>query len=433
LFCEKPDLLPTLKESAPLRYVTFFYLYFMQGVPSGFALTAIANYLIGKDVSSSSVGTFISIVGIPWILQMVWGPLIDRYRYSVVGHYKHWVLLTQVAAFGASLSLFAISRPEAQLTGIAAVFFIHSVFASVQDASVDAMAIDIVPVAQRGRLNAFMRAGILWGISFGAAVLSLVLHRYGFATAVLIQSGILLFFTILTFFIKLERADPLLPRFGGNRPKEKREETTSLKTVFKDLWQSMTERFNLRTAGIIILSYLAFGIFIRSFNFHLIQNLHWPDQKLSVLQGSWGSLITFGVLMAGGVIADRMGALRLQRQVLLFLALFLLIFNALSPAWRHEAVVTSGLLIWSVADPFYSVAAFPILMTLCKRTIEGSQFTAYMAMINLSDIGGAYVSGWLLHVVAAPVLGFSCGVLLLVCSYALYKQARRRSAMTLAA
>ncbi len=425
--------MPTLKESAPLRYATFFYLYFMQGVPSGFALTAIANYLIGKGTSSSLVGTFISIVGIPWILQMVWGPLIDRYRYSVVGHYKHWVLLTQLAAFAASLSLLAVNNPETQLTGITLVFFIHSVFASVQDASVDAMAIDIVPVAQRGRLNAFMRAGILWGISFGAAVLSVVLHRYGFQTAVLIQSGLLLLFTLITFFIKLDRGDPLLPRFAWNSPKKAQLENTSIRIVFKTLWHSMTERFNLRTAGIIMLSYMAFGIFIRSFNFHVIQKLHWPDQKLSVLQGGWGSLITFGVLMAGGVIADRMGALGLQRKVLLFLAVFLILFNAFSFAWRYDAFATTGLLIWSVADPFYSVAAFPILMTLCKRTIEGSQFTAYMAMINLSDIGGAYVSGWLLHVVPAPALGLSCGMLLLSCCYLLYKQSRRQAAAALAA
>lgn len=405
----------------------------MQGVPSGFALTAIANYLIGKGISSSSVGTFVSIVGIPWVLQMVWGPLIDRYRYSVVGHYKHWVLLTQVAAFGASLSLLAVSRPEAQLTGIALVFFVHSVFASVQDASVDAMAIDVVPVAQRGRLNAFMRAGILWGISFGAAVLSLVLHRFGFTTAVLIQSGILLLFTVITFFIKLQRTDPLLPRFAWNGPKKINPEATNLKTVFRALWRSITERYNLRTAGVIMLSYIAFGTFIRSFNFHLIQTLHWPDQKLSVLQGSWGSVITFCVLMAGGVLADRVGHAKLQRQVLLFLALFLLIFNALSFAWQHDAVSVSGLILWSVADPFYSVAAFPILMTLCKPTIEGSQFTAYMAMINLSDIGGAYVSGWLLHIIAAPVLGFSCGVLLLVCCYLLYRQKRQAAVAALAA
>lgn len=405
----------------------------MQGVPSGFALTAIANYLIGRGTSSSSVGTFITIVGIPWILQMVWGPLIDRYRYSVVGHYKHWVLLTQVAAFGASLSLLLVTRPEAQLTLIAVVFFVHSVFASVQDASVDAMAIDIVPVAERGRLNAFMRGGILWGISFGAAVLSFVLHRFGFTTAVLIQSGLLLFFTIVTFFIKLQRTDPLLPRFAWNTPKKPVAEETSLKKVFRNLWRSMTERVNLRTAGIIMLSYLAFGIFVRSFSFHLIQKLHWPDQKLSVLQGSWGSLVTFSVLMAGGVIADRMGQAKLQRFVLLFLSFFLLLFNALSFAWHHDAVATTGLLVWSVADPFYSVAAFPILMTLCKPTIEGSQFTAYMALINLSDIGGAYLSGWLLHLVAAPVLGFGCGLLLLLCSYFLYRQKAQQAATALAA
>jgi PAT family beta-lactamase induction signal transducer AmpG len=312
------------------------------------------------------------------------------------------------------------------------VFFVHSVFASVQDASVDAMAIEVVPVAQRGRLNAFMRAGILWGISFGSAVLSVVLHRYGFTTAVLIQSAILLVFTIVTFFIKLQHTDPLLPRFAWKEVKRVNVEKTNLKIVFRDLWRSMTERLNLRTAGIIMLSYIAFGIFIRSFNFHLIQNLHWPDQKLSVLQGGWGSVITFGVLMAGGVIADRMGHARLQRQVLLFLAVFLILFNALSFAWRHDAVATTGLLIWSVADPFYSVAAFPILMTLCKPTVEGSQFTAYMAMINLCEIGGAYVSGWLLHLFPAAALGFGCGLLLLLCSYWLYKQVRKPAVAALA-
>jgi PAT family beta-lactamase induction signal transducer AmpG len=78
-----------------------------------------------------------------------------------------------------------------------------------------------------------------------------------------------------------------------------------------------------------------------------------------------------------------------------------------------------------VADPFYSVAAFPILMTLCRPAIAGSQFTAYMALINLSEIGGAYISGWLLHLLPAAVLGFGCGVLLLVCCYDLFRKARK--------
>jgi PAT family beta-lactamase induction signal transducer AmpG len=422
----------TLQESAPLRYGTFFYLYFMQGVPSGFALTALVNYLAGQGIGTASVGTFITIVSLPWMLQLVWGPLIDRYRYSVVGHYKHWVLLTQLAAFLASLSLLTISRPEAQLWGLALVFFIHSVFASVQDASVDAMAIDVVPAAERGRLNAFMRGGILWGISFGAAALSVVLHRYGFRTAVLVQSGLLLFFTLVTFFIRLQRTDPLLPILGKSRERILGERT-NLSIVFGQLWRSITEKARLQTAGIIVLSYFAFGVFIRSFNFHLIQKLHWPDQKLSVLQGTWGSLFTFFVLIAGGVIADRVGPRKLQLRVLLFLSLFLLVFNALSYLWNRDAFVTSGLLIWSVADPFYSVAAFPILMMLCTPAIEGSQFTAYMALINMSDIGGAFISGWALHIFPAPALGFACGLLLLLCSYWLYKQKKALAVMATAA
>lgn len=60
--------LPVLNESAYLRYFTFFYLYVMQGIPAGFALTALANYLIGKNIAPERVGTFIAVVGLPWIL-----------------------------------------------------------------------------------------------------------------------------------------------------------------------------------------------------------------------------------------------------------------------------------------------------------------------------------------------------------------------------
>src|SRR5690348_11702052 len=153
--------MPVLKESATLRYFTFFYLYAMQGVPAGFALTAIANYLIGKGASAPAVGAFDAIIGVPWIIQFIWGPIIDRYQFSRMGHRKHWILCSQVLAFTTSLGLLLIDDPVAQLSAVGAIFCVHSVFASVQDASVDATAISIVPVTEQGRANAFMRAGYL--------------------------------------------------------------------------------------------------------------------------------------------------------------------------------------------------------------------------------------------------------------------------------
>ena len=50
-------------------------------------------------------------------------------------------------------------------------------------------------------------------------------------------------------------------------------------------------------------------------------------------------------------------------------------------------------------------------MTLCRRGVEGSQFTAYMALVNLADVAGNYVAGYALTVTSAPVIGLACGAL----------------------
>ena len=408
-----------LRESARLRYFTFFYLYVMQGVPAGFALTAVYNFLIGQGLSARAVGSFAAIVGLPWTFQFVWGPLIDKYQYSIIGHRKQWVVLTQFVAFLASLSLLVVTNPVVQLSLLGLVFFVHSVFASIQDASVDAIAIALVPVAERGRVNAFMRGGFLLGWALGGAVLAYVLHHGGFGRAALTQSLVLLAFTVLTFFIKLERTDRLLPQFGAaaraqqGRATDLEEENPSLAWLFQELWRSMVEKHSLRAFAIIFLGYLAGYLFNNAYSFHLIHTLHWPDTDISILQGSWGSLVSFAVLLGGGVLVDRLGASRLQRWVLIGLAGFLLLFNCLSPFWITKTVSFTGLVIMNLADPLLSVAAIPLLMAYCRPKIEGSQFTTYMALVNLCGVAASYLNGWLLEITTAPIIGLCCGGMVL--------------------
>jgi len=418
-----PPALPTLvlRDSARLRYATFFYLYVMQGIPAGFGLTAVYNYLIGSGLSAKSVGTFAAIVGLPWAFQFVWGPLIDKYQWSVIGHRKQWVVLTQLVAVLASLSLLLVRQPVAQLSLMSGVFFVHSVFASIQDASVDAIAISVVPVAERGRVNAFMRGGFLLGWAVGGAVLAYVLHHGGFTRAAAAQSLALLGFTVLTFFIKLERTDQLLPRFGrvsapevATPPGSPAEADPPLGWLFKELWRSMVEKHSLRAFVVIFLGYLSGYLFSNAYNFHLIHTLHWPDADVSILQGSWGSLVSFAVLLSGGVLVDRIGPARLQYWVMVGLAAFLLVFSAMAGLWQHQPVAFGGLVVLNLADPLLSVAAMPLLMAFCRPRIEGSQFTTYMALVNLCGVASGYLNGWLLEVTTAPVIGAACGVVVLL-------------------
>ncbi len=387
----------------------------MQGIPAGFALTAIANFLLGKHVEPQRIGTFIAIVGLPWTIQFIWGPLIDRFQYSVIGHRKHWVVLSQIVAVVASLGLLFVKDPLHQLSLLSFVFFMHSIFASIQDASVDAMSISIVPQQERGRLNGFMRGGFLLGVAFGSAVLSFVLHEYGFHSAVLLQTCLLLAFTILTFFIKLDRGDPLLPKFGDhNRLTTTTESNPAIKLLFKKIYTGITNKRSLKYFAIIAAVYFCSSVFIRSYTYHLIHVLKWSDKSVSILQGSWGSVITFVAIILGGIISDRMGAKKLQVKVMWAIGLFLIIMNGLFHLWHYNYFSGSGLILWSLADPLFSVAAFPILMALCIDKVEGSQFTAYMALINFCDVIGSYVTGWTVGTVSAPVLGFGCGIVILL-------------------
>jgi len=287
----------------------------------------------------------------------------------------------------------------------------------VQDASVDAIAISVVPSEERGRVNAFMRGGYLTGVALGSAGLSYIMHQFGFSYAVLTQSGILLFFTILTILTKLDRHDSLLPSFGKHhRPVEEQEESPHLKWLFHQLFKGILQKRSLETFIVIALVYFMFSIFIRSYTYHVIHVLKWSDQLVSVLQGSWGSVLIFFVIIGGGVLSDKIGHRKFQIRVMWGASIYLILVNLLSLFFKNDMLTGAGLVLWNFADPLFSVAAFPILMALCLKQVEGSQFTAYMALINFCDVLGSYVTGWSLSVFPAPYIGLFCGgvVLLLI-------------------
>ncbi|MCD9856747.1 MFS transporter [Epilithonimonas sp. JDS] len=410
-------IFPALNESRSVRYFTFFYLYVMQGIPAGFATTAICNFLASKGLELQLIGTFAAIIGIPWILQVLWGPIIDRYQYSVIGHRKHWLVFTQVIACIASLLLLFISDPVSELNLLTLVFFVHSVFASVQDASADAIAIEVSPKDQRGKVNAFMRGGFLVGYAVGAALLSWVMHQYGFRAAVILQTFILFVFTIITFLLKFDRKDPILPHFGKSHSSVSaynfnQASNPTLQFLFSELYKSMTARKNLVIFSIILSVYFIISFFISGYTYYIIHFLNWPDKDVSILQGTWGSVLTLSVILLGGVLSDRIGSLKLMSIVMAGIGIYLVVICSAPNYWTIKSVTKSGLILWNFVDPLFSVAAFPLLMNMCRDRIQGSQFTAYMALINFSGILGTYTVGWAQILAEIYWFGLICGVLI---------------------
>lgn len=410
----KPITPLTLESSRPLRYVTFFYLYLMQGVPAGFATTAVANYLTAEGVTSSAVGTFVAAQGLPWTVQFVWGPLVDRFQSSPMGRRRPVVLLAQFMAFLASLGiLFFVRNPIADLSLLATAFLIHSIFASIQDASVDAMAISIIPESERGRINAFMRGGFLIGMGLSAATLSYLLRNYSFHTAALAQSLFLLTMTVVTFFIKEKQEDALFPWTATQiAVVEGRQHKHSLGWLFRELYRGLIARQSLQLFLPILMVYISLSVFIRAYSVHMIHTLHWSDTELSFLNGTYSTAVMLAIIIIGGWLADRMGARRLLVYVLLGISIFISTAYLLSPYWVYRSVSSSLYVFYYALDPLVSVAAMPALMALCRRDVEGSQFTTYMALVNLCDAAGSFISGHIQMSVQTPVIVLGCALTL---------------------
>lgn len=407
--------LPALDKSSRLRYVTFFYLYILQGVPAGFSLTAIANFLVGQHVNPEKIGTFIALAGLPWILQFVWGPLIDRFQYSSMGNRKHWIVFSQWASVVITTALFSISEPAINLSSLGLIFFANSIASSIQVASVDAMAITITPVNERGKMNGFMRGGFLLGTAFSSSVFSIMLHNYHFKTVAIVHTLILAFFSTLFFFTKINSSNTLLPAFvKSNDANSTGEKNPPFKMVFKNIYHGITSLQSLHYLIIIAVIYFCSSVFIRSYTYHLINVMKWSDKTVSLLQGGWGSIVTFIAILIAGNQSDKIGAKYLQIKVMWAVCIFLLMLNLTYKFWNFQPYAGLALVLWNLADPLLSVAVFPILMGLCIKKIEGSQFTTYLAIINLCDVFGSYVTGWSLNVVSAPVLGLMCGACILL-------------------
>ncbi len=425
----------TLSQSRPLRYGVFFYLYVMQGIPSGFYLTALANYFTAEGVKPNVVGSFIAIIGLPWAFQFVWGPLIDRFQGSPMGRRKPWVVGSQLMTLLASCTLLFVGDPVAQINTLAWLFCLRSLFAAIQDAGVDAMAITVIPEDERGRVNAFMRAGFLVGTGIGAAVFATILRQYGFHGAALVQIGCLLTGVLLMVFIREQPTDRLLPSlgrmvlfntFGGShnnlpdaivipvRESKKRYIEHDFRWLFTELFRGLFSRQSLFLFGAIILAYTSNALFLRAYNHHLIERLGWRDTDVSVLTGTYGMVVATVIALTGGYLADRLGGRRLLIIMLGIVAVYLIGFNLLSALWVQSDVARTGLVALYFLDPAVSAAAMPVLMGICRKGVEGSQFTTYMAFVNLCDIAGTYFAGYALLFLAAPAIGLFAGGMAIV-------------------
>src|SRR6476646_4559790 len=130
--------LPNLLATTRGRLAAFFLLYVTEGIPLGFAATAVATQLRRQGVGPAEIGAFVASFYLPWAFKWAFGPFVDVFRSRRWGHRRGWILFTQIMMALKLAVLVAVPLP-AGLGVFTAILLVHNSFGAIQDVAIDSL------------------------------------------------------------------------------------------------------------------------------------------------------------------------------------------------------------------------------------------------------------------------------------------------------
>ena len=391
----------SLAERRWLRLFTLCLLYVAQGIPFGFTATTIPSYLASQGVSRETVALALTTTTLPYALKWVWGPIIDAFTISRLGRRRPWIIFAQLMMGATILAMIAIPDVTVDLKLLAWMILIHTVFNSLQDVAVDALAIDLLDEQERGRANGLMYASKYGGVFVGGAGMATVVHHHGLNAALVVQA-VLLFAIMLVPLLVRERADDThrprvpqagvhlaaeLPVAGGSR--------RSLGTILRELADVFITRSALVTAALALAINFAYGLVSANAFTLFTQQLGWTQLEYTRLTGGTAMLAGLGGALLGGFLADRVGHRRLAAFTSLGIAAGWFVFALARPGWSNVPLVYTFALVQAALLGTLLVTFMAVCMAVSWSPVAASQFTVYMALMNFSTTLGYRVAAGL--------------------------------------
>lgn len=382
------------------RLTAFFLLYFTQGLPIGFCGGAVAVYLRRGALGVDEVGAFIAAVYAPWGVKWLAGPVLDLIGSQRLGHRRGWILLAQALMIAGLLAAGTLD-PVADLPRFTTVFVAVSGAAALQDVAIDALAVRTLPDDERGLGNGLMFAGAWIGQAVGGSGMLYIASASGqgltpaYGVLAILVGAV---WTVTLFGVR--EVDP--PPAIQNLSVVARVAGTYILDTLRAMLGSG------RSWATLALAYLppgamALGLALSA---TLAVELGLTDDEVATL-GLLGALGGATGSVLGGWVSDRLGHRRmLAVYVVLTLIPALALASAMDAAgWvmpQLDATDVPPALVQTfwVASGTYGFASglaygtrMALFMSACTPSVAATQFTAYMAMINLGTSTAAWWQG----------------------------------------
>ena len=402
----------TLVDNYKARVLTLCALYVAQGIPWGFITVTFVTYLAAEGFAAKYLALLLTLGTLPWSLKFLWGPIIDRYQYRPMGRRRPWILIAQSGMILILTLMIFFIDIENDVKTIAYMFLIYNVFTSLQDVSTDALAVDILKPHELEKVNSYMFTSKTLGGMIGGAGLGTIISITGIRGALILQIPILLVIMLVPLFMRERPGEILLPWSDEEYVPTNDEKIQNQN--FMEIIGKVKTAFSLKSTqlGIVLSIFMSLSSFlIPLLPLLFVRELDWSEEKFNATKGGLILILTMIAYLVGGQLGKMFGG----KSVIIYGALT----GALvSVAWGMTESLWSStfylVFIWSLSTfvmALVSINIYSLMMRITWGEVGGTQFTGYMAMMNLSAIIGYQIAGPLSERFDYPTLFLIAGAL----------------------
>ena len=386
--------LPTLSESAFLRYFNFSALYFAEGLAQGMLFVGIPAWMAMQGKSPSEIGQFAVACSVPWTFKFIVAPLMDRYTYLPMGRKRPWVLLGHLGLMLSIIAFAFVPDPLNNLNVFFAAAFAVSSFGAIQDAAGDAMAVDVVPPDQQARANGFMQGSRMIGSSLSLVLCSWILNKYGFQASMLTLFSLVFIITLVPIILREQRGEKILPFTNGQASETSQKlQISNWAVILKALYNVFKLRNSILVVILLFITQGAYNFFETLLPIFAVKITGWTNVKYSQVFATADLIGGVLGMLAGGYLIEKFGKKRMINIYFLLIISLVFALKFAGDYWQNSTMLNSFIITYRLLNAFAKIGVFAIAMQCCSKNISASQFTIFMTMGAMGSIAGASLVG----------------------------------------
>ena len=325
------------------------------------------------------------------MFKLLTGPLMDRFEFAPMGRRRPWVLGAQLGLSVSFLALVLVEDPVGQIGLLMAIGVLVNIFAATQDVAVDGMSIDLTPVNEQGRLNAYMSFGKAVGWAGASAVTGVMLVSFGLQATALAAAVVSSVFFFAFVFIIERPGERRLPWSSGESASA-HQEGNSFKAVFAGVNKVLWTRASLVVMAIMLVDGLISGYGQALMPVAAVKVFGFTSAQWSQLVALMG-LIGAAVTLALGPMIDRFGSKRMLIVTISLVGVHAFLLAQTQFMWTDAFYVKVMLSVWVIMLPVVMVCVIALGMSVCSSSCSATQFAIYMSVANLGHSAGSKLFG----------------------------------------